>query len=232
MENERLNAALEYVKVGIPVIPLHGIKPDGSCTCKNGPNCTSKGKHPIYSGWQNRGIADADEIQNWWRNNPHANVGIITGESSGWLVLDTDTKSQGFGTLQTLEMLHDTLPETVTAITGSGGQHRIFKYPDGLKVPNIAGFEKGLDTRSNGGLIVAPPSRHESGGSYKWADGLSPFNREPAEAPAWLVKLMMAGVNEHKKISNATNRSNARKSVPEGSRNSHLGIGTSVKKSI
>jgi hypothetical protein len=45
----------------------------------------------------------------------------------------------------------------------------------------------GLDVRGDGGSIVAPPSRHVSGGSYVW---LRP-GVEPPTAPGWLVQLAL-----------------------------------------
>ena len=90
-------------------------------------------------------------------------------------------------------MLYEDLPPTVTAITGSGGKHLIFKYPKGMHIPNKVSFKQGLDTRSNGGLIVATPSHHVSGNSYRWLEGHSPFERKPAETPEWLLELMCEG---------------------------------------
>ncbi len=115
-------------------MPLHGINEDGTCTCKQGHKCSSTGKHPIFSGWQLKATTDKNIITNWWNQYPHANIGIPTGERSGWLVLNIDTKYDGNQTLKSLEKLHGQLPDTVIAITGSGGEHRIFKYPKGLKI--------------------------------------------------------------------------------------------------
>ena len=190
MTNEILEMALKYAEIGIPIIPLHGIKEDGACTCKKGSTCSSKGKHPIFNGWQELATTNQGVIKKWWSKYPHANIGIPAGEKSGWLVLDVDTKYQGYESLEVLEMLYEDLPATVTAITGSGGKHMIFKYPKGVHTPNKVSFKQGLDTRSDGGLIVATPSLHMSGNRYRWLGGHSPFEREPAEAPEWLLELM------------------------------------------
>jgi putative DNA primase/helicase len=220
VNNDILEMALKYAEIGIPVIPLHGIKEDGSCTCRNGSSCTSKGKHPIFNGWHSIATTDKDTITKWWSKYPNANIGIPTGEKSGWLVLDIDTKYEGDKTLETLEMLYDDLPPTVTAITGSGGEHRMFKYPAGLRIPNKVNFAKGLDTRSNGGLIVASPSTHASGNSYRWKEGCSPFEIEPADVPNWLLNLMMGGGDKAR--DNSTTTENSTKQISEGSRNNHL----------
>lgn len=222
MNNDILKMALRYAEIGIPVMPLHGIKEDGSCTCRNGSNCTSKGKHPIFNGWHSIATTDKVTITKWWSKYPNSNIGIPTGEKSGWLVLDIDTKYEGDKTLETLEMLYDDLPLTVTAITGSGGEHRIFKYPTGLKIPNKVNFAKGLDTRSNGGLIVAAPSTHASWNRYKWLEGHSPFDIELTDAPKWLLDLMMGGGDKARECSNLTTTENSAKQISEGGRNNHL----------
>lgn len=183
-----MEAALKYAKANIPVMPLHWIREDGSCSCKKGQKCDSKGKHPLYSGWYENSTTGVEKIKKWWTKTPNANIGIPTGEKSGWLVLDVD--DGGGETLAELEATNGKLPDTVTAITGSGGKHYVFKYPRGRNIPNKVKFAPGLDTRSTGGLIVATPSVHTSGNRYLWVGEHSPFDIIPAEAPEWLLKLM------------------------------------------
>lgn len=222
MNNDILDMALRYADIKIPVMPLHGIKEDGSCTCRNGSKCSSKGKHPIFSGWSKIATIDKAIITKWWSKYPSANIGIPTGKKSGWLVLDIDTKYDGDKTLEFYEMLYDDLPKTVTAITGSGGEHRIFKYPKGLKIPNKVNFAEGLDTRSNGGLIVATPSIHVSGNRYRWKEGYSPFDIEPVDAPKWLLDLMLGDCDKSVTSKNITNSKNVKIQISEGGRNNYL----------
>ncbi len=90
MKVTMMDAALKYAEANIPVIPLHWICEDGSCSCKAGRNCDSKGKHPLYTGWDKNSTSDIEQIRKWWTKTPNANIGIPTGEKSGWLVLDVD----------------------------------------------------------------------------------------------------------------------------------------------
>ena len=210
--NEKLKYALEYSKLGWHVIPLHSIS-NGACTCARGKACAAKGKHPLFKGWSDNAATSEEDITSRWTKNPNANIGIATGNKSGILVLDVDPRHEGDKTLKELERQYGILPQTVTALTGGGGQHRIFKYPTGIKVPNKANFAQGLDTRSDGGLIVAAPSIHSSGNQYMWMEGHSPFDIEPAEAPVWLINLMIG--KQPVKLSSV-------KPVPEGNRNNHL----------
>ena len=85
------------------------------------------------------------------------------------------------------------LPETVEVITGNGGRHVYFKLPDFDEAPSIkntAGkLGQGLDTRGDGGYVVAPPSIHPSGKAYYWSVDLG---SEFAAAPVWLIGLVSA----------------------------------------
>jgi hypothetical protein len=108
------------------------------------------------------------------------NVGIATGERSGFFALDEDLKSGGPASLAALPRL----PETLTAATGSGGHHYLFAHVRGLG--NRAGLAPGLDVRGDGGQIVAAPSRHWSGGTYRWLDPAAPI----APAPAWMIEAL------------------------------------------
>jgi len=216
-----MEAAIKYAEANIPVMPLHWICEDGSCSCKKGQKCDSKGKHPLYTGWYKNSTADMEQIRKWWTKTPNANIGIPTGEKSAWLVLDVD--DGGDETLSVLEAAHGKLPDTITAVTGGGGRHYVFKYPQGRSVPNKTKFAPGLDTRSTGGLIVATPSSHISGNRYQWLGGHSPFNITLAETPQWLLMLMDAKesmLTPFVKPNSAISSISA--TIDEGSRNSTL----------
>jgi len=103
-------------------------------------------------------------------------------------VLDVD--DGGDETLSALEATHGKLPDTVTAVTGGGGLHYIFKYSQGRSIPNKTKFAPGFDNHSTGGLIVVAPSIHVSDNQYQWLKGHSSFDKTLAEAPEWLLKLM------------------------------------------
>ena len=48
------------------------------------------------------------------------------------------------------------------------------------------------------GYIVAPPSKHKSGGVYRWEEGLGPSEVELAEAPEWLLAMVVKKPRERK----------------------------------
>ena len=173
--NEPLEAALEYAAYGWRVIP---IRPGG--------------KHPPMTAWQDAATYNKTTITAWF-TGPYAGygVGIATGEQSGIWVLDVDVADgkQGDETLHQLEQTYGPLPDTPTAITGSGGRHYYFNWPAGADIRNNAGTKlgPGLDIRGNGGQVVAAPTIHPNGRAYQWETGLE---QQPADAPGWLLALI------------------------------------------
>jgi len=162
---------------------------DGSCSCKTGRNCDSKGKHPLYTGWYNNSTIDVEQIRKWWTKTPNANIGIPTGEKSDWLVLMwTMVVMKPYLHLrQHMENFRIWLLLLQEVEVGT-----MYLYTLKAGVFYKTKFAPGLDTRSTGGLIVVAPSIHVSGNRYEWIKDYSPFDRTPAEAPEWLLMLMEA----------------------------------------
>ena len=185
-----LAAALQHAARGWPVLPVHSVRDDGSCTCGKA-DCTSPGKHPATS----KGVLDAATaeglVQNWWGRNPAANVGIATGPGSGLFVLDVDPRHGGDDTLEALEEAHGRLPATVEVITGGGGRHLYFRHPGGRALSKTVG--PGLDVKADGGFVVAPPSLHLSGRRYEWESSSLPGMVPLVLPPSWLVALVRGG---------------------------------------
>lgn len=145
-------------------------------------------KRPIAAGWQAEATVEPAAARALWRRSPRANLGLICG--AAFWVLDVDGAA-GRATLAALLARHGPLPTTVTSITGSGGEHRLFAMPEARVIRNSAGkLGPGLDARGRGGFIVAPPSIHPNGRRYAWAPGLDPWSVGLATAPAWLIDLL------------------------------------------
>ena len=68
-----------YAAAGIPVFPLHWVKQDGNCSCRQGAMCTAKGKHPRIKNWNEEATTDPEKIKSWWSKTPSANIGIPMG---------------------------------------------------------------------------------------------------------------------------------------------------------
>ena len=128
-----------------------------------------------------------DAIQALWRRHPTANVAVACGAVSGVFVLDVDLKgADGLKTLAGLQADHGPLPITWRTLTPSGGRHIWFRQP-ARDLRNRVGFLPGLDVRTDGGSVAAPPSRR-SDGIYAWES--TPWDTPLADAPDWLLGLI------------------------------------------
>jgi hypothetical protein len=160
-------AAEVYAALGFPVVPMHAPRRGGGCTCPAGLTCSAPGKHPRLTGWPRLAASDPARVAGWWRRWPTAGVGLATGRQFD--VLDLDG-TQGVEALRAaLQIAPQEHPGPV-ARTGSGGWHLLYA-PTGLG--NRVGLLPGVDWRGHGGLIVAPPSQHRSGGRYTWVHPLT-----------------------------------------------------------
>ena len=96
-------------------------------------------------------------------------------QPNGWFLIAIDVDGPR-DLLAPLEEQHGPLPRTLTARTGSGGWHLIYKVNPEHAPGNRVKLAPGIDVRSEGGQIVISPSGHALGTRYRWVD-----LREPAE---------------------------------------------------
>lgn len=168
--------ALYYQSIGLSIIPT-------------GANKVSLIKWEPY---QDR-CATVEEIKRWWSIWPDANPTLVAGEISGVVTLDLDKKhnrtSKEFS-----------IPPTICARSGSGGEHFFFKHP-GRNIPSTNGqlFGEGVDLKADGGYILLAPSVNESGGVYDWIVPLESKN-DLAEMPEWLVRAIEGHEKTGKKL--------------------------------
>jgi hypothetical protein len=219
-ESPYLKRALFYAKQGLPVFPLH--RPhEGGCSCGKS-DCTNIGKHPRFKPGFLAATTDETQIREWWEFDcPLANIGIRTGKESGIVVLDIDPKHGGDESLHQLEAKHGPLPDTPIVLSGGGGKHLYFKYP-GSNVRTTSGvLGPGLDTRGDGGYIIAPGSVHASGRYYKWEKEKSPGHIPFAPLPAWLLTLLEETYTQ-KARAWVEGGSNGDQPIPAGERNDAL----------
>lgn len=152
------------------------------------------GKKPLTQHSFKDASKNLDKHIEWWGENPSANIGLATGRINGFWVLDVDIKKDkngkiicnGLDTIRELQKEHGRL-KTKLIQTGGGGQHYYFKYDlkPNQKLKNGVELLKGIDTRGDGGYVIAPPSIHESGNHYEPIHDIP-----PQKAPEWLIKLL------------------------------------------
>lgn len=158
-----LKAALGHAGRGVPVFP-----------------CEPGAKRPLTRNGHWDATTDRRAIEQWWRRQPSANIGLPTGKKSGIVVLDVDVDDGGLESLAKLEGEDAPLPKTARTRTGGGGIHVFFRYPGSTEIRNSAGLlGLGLDVRGEGGYVVVPPSRTQ--GPYEWVD------RSPLAEASWLI---------------------------------------------
>jgi Bifunctional DNA primase/polymerase, N-terminal/Primase C terminal 2 (PriCT-2) len=161
-------------------------------------------KQGRWSGKKTKGLnwamtKDPIEIQKLWVMHPDDPLGIPTGSVNGIFVLDIDTatvdghKYDGFAALRALEDKHGRLSPTLMAQSPTGSVHYYFRLPPGMRIKNsasqivIVGDTRalGIDVRGEGGMVIAPPSKHPRGGQYRWLNNL-----DVADAPSWLIEIV------------------------------------------
>ncbi|MFH5885320.1 phage/plasmid primase, P4 family [Halalkalibaculum sp. DA3122] len=187
--SSNLTRALNLAESNFYIVPMHFPKSNGGCSCGN--DCRSTGKHPWIRGWPEKASRNPKQIRSWWRRWPKANIGIACGKKSNLAVLDVDPRHNGDQSLDKLEEEIGVFTQTTTISTGGGGFHYYFRYPGENKMKNSVGtLGEGLDIRSDGGLVVAPGSLHQSGHTYEWLVGLE-------EIKVFPKKLLNHLQNEH-----------------------------------
>jgi hypothetical protein len=135
-------------------------------------------KRPLRKGWRDGG-------EHQWVGAPaDANLGILTGASSGGIiVLDFDTEDGPFDVLgfRPLELASRTM-----VVKTARGWHVYARSSEMATTSPRAG----LDIRSDGALVAAPPSVHPSGARYELVDDcrrvadLTSFTTHDMLAPA------------------------------------------------
>lgn len=175
-------------RFGWRIFPIHGVK-RGQCTCGRGDKCASPGKHPRTGKGFNDATTDPTTISRWLRQwGDDTNWGVATGRTSGMFVVDIDPRHNGFQSLEQFETdrPEGSLPVTLTSLTGGGGRHLFFRYPDSGSVPGRQAWLPGVDVKSDGGYVLIPPGSHISGGQYRWRENLLDLI-DPVVAPSDLL---------------------------------------------
>jgi hypothetical protein len=143
-----MQEALDYLRRGYSVIPLR-----------------PRSKEPLIL-WQEftKRHATESEISAWFASGEN-NLGIVTGSISGFVVVDVDGE-EGLVSSRTIGLKSNTV-----ALTGKGEQY-CFQCPT-VPLKNAVRILPGIDIRSEGGYICAPPSIHPNGKRYTWLLGPS-----------------------------------------------------------
>ncbi|WP_246496403.1 bifunctional DNA primase/polymerase [Miltoncostaea marina] len=158
----------------------------GGCGCPDGAACEHPAKHPITARGLNDATDDLEQIAEWAKRYPQANIGLALA-ASGLCALDVD----GEEGRASLRVHPESIPCTTLTATGRGA-HLIYRVPPGRRARGTVGVAPGLDLRGRNYVLV-PPSVHASGVAYCWdvpprrvaTDGV--FGVDPEPAPEWML---------------------------------------------
>lgn len=149
---------------------------------------------PLVPNGQDDATTDEARITSWWTAQPDAGIGVAC-RPSRIVVLDVDPRHGGHFDMERLEAQHGPIASDVLAYTGGGGEHLVFRWPEG-----VAGFPgklaKGIDLKANGYIVVEPSVHPDTGKQYVWEASSSPIeDAEPSPLPAWIVELARASAD-------------------------------------
>jgi hypothetical protein len=183
-----LHAALGYAARGIPVYPVHWPRPTPGgatlgCSCPRGPACDRPAKHPLVRHGTRDATTEPGQLECWWQRWPQAGVGLASGVVFD--ALDVDGPAGLVALRQFARTVALRLPGPLVR-TGGGGWHYWFRPTAlGNRPPHDLAH---VDWRGRGGCVLAPPSRHISGRTYRWLRTL--YQAPLPEVPAALRALL------------------------------------------
>jgi putative DNA primase/helicase len=191
-------------------------------------------KIPAIKGWQQAATTDAAAVDRFWEQHPDANIGITAGGELGLFVLDVDGP-EGRKSLKRLRGRYGSFPKTVRVRTRQG-THYYFRTETSIG-NSVKKLAAGLDSRGQGGFVVAAGSVSGDGTKYRYCEGRSPGEVDIAPIPDWLLALVHSGLRNNQPATIATNTTpitsayaaaalraeeNAVRNAPVGTRNSRL----------
>jgi len=155
-----------YAALGMKTLAIFGLSNDGACQCGNGEGC-APGKHPVWTAWQRKASVDLAATRALFRGHT-GNIAVYCDNRLALIDLD------GPAGRESVVQLGELTP-TLTAETGSGGVHMIYRlqaWQDPSKISDRRVLP-GLDVKVRG-YFVAAPSLHVSGRRYRWTTAIEP----------------------------------------------------------
>lgn len=160
---QRLATALGYAQRGWAVFPL----------VPNDKRPRFPKNHKWGDGFKSATTDTATILEMWQEGGSECNIGIATGQVSDLFVVDVDIKDGAVGAESEKALLATLRIErwpnfTLQVVTPSGGWHIYFRYPEDEELGSGASsLDVNIDTRGNGGYVVAPGSTVD-GVNYEW----------------------------------------------------------------
>lgn len=146
-------AAARFAQAGVPLFP-----------------CIPGGKRPLVEHGFHDASTDPAQVGAWWRRWPAANIGVPTGQASGFVVVDVDVHGPvdgraGFGRAAAAGL---TGGWELLVRTPTGGVHAYYPAMPGTEQRSWQAGRAGVDFRGDGGYIIVPPSARTIEGATAW----------------------------------------------------------------
>lgn len=139
-----------------------------------------KDKRPYLPAWQK--ITKSKKLR------PDDNVGILTGKVNNLLVVDIDKKDDGMKIWK--QWIKENGDIDTPIVKTNDGLHYYFKYDKDIKSSlkiKVDNKRVGIDIKSDGGQVVAPPSVVAK--KYKWINDLE--TNKIKKIPKWLKSKLL-----------------------------------------
>ena len=125
----------------------------------------AKGKAPLVKNWTKWKLPPTRRtLDTWARQYPDANIAIVPAPS-GLFVVDVDTVDQ-------VDEVETLFGKTPLHVGTNRGRHLYYRMPPALSgLPsNLSKLGLKVDLKSGNSIVIAPPSKHESGAVYRHLD--------------------------------------------------------------
>jgi hypothetical protein len=133
--------------------------------------------------------ADRAQIGVWSKQYPDSNLAVLCGAESGITVIDIDAQNGGLDTIARLAKDGRTFPDTVEAMSPSGGRHLYFAHDMRVRVSGSNKLGRGIDVSTDGHAMVLPPSYWaQKGKFYRWVR--PPRGCEFTRLPRWVIEAL------------------------------------------
>lgn len=176
--SQRCLTALEYAARGWRVFPVS----------PNSKRPRFRKGHKWGDGFKSATTDPATILEMWGEGGMDCNIGIATGKASGLFVIDVDVKDGAVGGESERALLDElgmtAWPVTPKALTATGGWHVYFEYPEDEDLTSgRSPLGPNLDTRGEGGYVVAPGSTVD-GNDVTWLEMVG----QPAPLPVGVIE--------------------------------------------
>lgn len=187
-ETQNHELARRLAAAGIPVFP-----------CREAAQVVNGMVRAAKSPYTGTGFYDAtcdlDTVNRWWSRWPGAVPAIPTGSTSGIAVIDGDIERETGEALGEAKIAELGLgnPLAVHVRTQSGGVQLLFAHVEGATSTNKQAASH-IDTRAEGGYIIAPGSVMGNGASYRYEGRTLASALRAGDLPPYPVEAVRAAI--------------------------------------